>query len=202
MGKSIEMMSRWAWLTICAVLLFWALALGHLLLDTQERLSAAQSELAIAKEHESQTAAQIVQLRDVVADLKSRLSDLDNHADLTTVQMAELENVIASLKSELAEAKKLQGRLDEVTAQSVQLDEALKTANTRLEQKQMHVESLEDELEQAKTSEIWKLLSERTVALDTATAYRQALEKDLAETKAEVKNLKIELDQAKAETSN
>ena len=202
MLKSIEMMSRWAWLTICAILLIWVLGLGYLLVDTQERLSTAQSELAIAKEHASQTAAQMVQTRDAASALKSQLSELGYDANLTNAQMAELRNVITNLKSELAEAKKFQGKLHEANAQAVQLNEALKTANTQLEQKQRRVETLEGELEQAKTSEIWKLLSERTVALDTATAYRQALEKDLAKTKAEIENLKIELDQAKAEASN
>jgi chromosome segregation ATPase len=201
-ARSIEMMSRWAWLTICAILLGWALALGYLLVDTQERLSAAQSELAIAKEHESQAAAQIVQLRDAASALKSQLSELGNHANLTKAQIAELRSVITNLKSELAEAKKLQGKLHEATAQVVHLDEALKTANTQLEQKQRRVEALEDELEQAKTSEVWRLLSERTVALDGATAYRHALEKDLATAKAEIENLKLELGQAKAEAAN
>lgn len=202
MGKGVGMVLRWVWLTVGAVLLGWALALGYLLIDTQERLSAAQSELAIAKEYEGRTAAQIVQLRDAVSGLKSQLSKLSKDAKLASAQTAELRNVITNLKSELAEAKNLKVQLHKATTQSAQLDEALKAANMKLEQKQSRVETLEDELEQAKTSVVWKLLSERTVALDTATAYRQSLEKDLAKTKAEVEALKIELDQAKAEVSN
>ncbi len=198
----IGMIWRWAWLTVCSVLLIGALALGYLLVDTQKQLSSAQDELATAKEYASQTAAQMVQLRNAAIALKSRLSELGGNANLARTQMAELRTVIANLKSELAEAKKFQGRLHEANTQAAQLNEALKIANTRLEQKQRRVETLEHELEQTKTSEIWKLLSERTVALDAATAYRQALEKDLAKTKAEIENLKVELDQAKAEASN
>ncbi len=202
MAKSIEMMSRWAWLTLCAILLGWALALGYLLVDAQERLGAAQSELAIAKKHESQAAEQIVQLKDAASALKSQLSELENDANLTKAQIAELRSVITNLKSELAEAKKLQGKLQEATAQAVHLEESLKTANMQLEQKQRRNEALADELEKAKTSVVWRLLSERTVALDAATAYRHALEKDLAKAKAEIENLKLELDQAKAEAGN
>ena len=198
----IGMIWRWAWLTVFPVLLIWALALGYLLVDTQKQLSSAQDELATAKEHANQTAAQMVQLRDAAIALKSRLSELDGNANLTRTQMAELRTVIANLKSELAEAKKFQGKLHEANTQAAQLNDALKIANTQLEQKQRRVETLEDELKQTKTSEIWKLLSERTVALDAATAYRQALENDLAKTKAEIENLKVELDQAKAEASN
>jgi chromosome segregation ATPase len=200
--KSTEMMSRWAWLTACAILLGCALALGYLLVDTQERLSKAQSELAIAKEHDSQTAAQIVQLKNAASTLKSQLARLGNHANLTKAQIAELRNVIINLKSEIADAQKLQGELHEATAESVRLNEALKTTLTQLKQEQRRVDALEEQLDQAKASDVWKLLSERTVALDAATAYRQALEKDLAKTKTEVENLKIELDQAKAEASN
>jgi len=49
MAESIGIMLRWAWLTICAILLIWTAALGYLLLDERDRLHAAQAELAVAR---------------------------------------------------------------------------------------------------------------------------------------------------------
>lgn len=202
MLESTGMTPRWGWLTICAILLITALPLGYKLFDMRDRLSTMHGELAIAREHVSQTSAKMVKLRNAATKLKSQISELRKQANLTNAQMVELRNVITKLKSELVKAKKLQGNLHEAHAQAVQLNEALKTANTKLLEKQRRIDTLENELEHAKNAEVWKLLSERTVALDKATAYRQALEKDLANAKLEIEGLKIELDEATAAASN
>ena len=202
MPESIGIMSRWAWLTICAILLIWTAALGYLLLDEQDRLRTAQDELAVAREDASQTAAQRDDLREAVSTLSSQLSESRKKSNLTKAEVTKLRDVINDLKSELAEARKFQGRLQEANAQAAQLSEALKTADTELKEERRRVDALEKDLRRATNSEIWRLLSERTVALDGATAYRHALEKDLATAKAEIENLKLELGQAKAEAGN
>ena len=133
----------WVWLTICAILIISALALGYTLFDARVRLSTAQRELAIARENETQTRTLI----------------------------SEFKNAFANLQSDLAEAK------------------------AKLEKQQKREETLKIELENAKTTESWKLLTERTVALDKATAYRRELEKDLAKAKSEIEKLKSELNE-------
>jgi chromosome segregation ATPase len=195
-------MLRWAWLTICAILLIWTAALGYLLLDERDRLRAAQAELAVAREHASQTAAQRDDLREAVSTLSSQLSQSRNKANLTKAKVTKLRDVINDLKSELAEARKSERRLQEANAQAAQLNEALKAADTELAEERRRVDALEEDLQRATTSEIWRLLSERTAALDKATAYRQALEKNLAKAKAEIVDLNAELDQLKEEASN
>jgi peptidoglycan hydrolase CwlO-like protein len=202
MPESIGIMSRWAWLTICAILLIWTAALGYLLLDEQDRLRTAQDELAVAREDASQTAAQRDDLREAVSTLSSQLSESRKKSNLTKAEVTKLRDVINDLKSELAEARKFQGRLQEANAQAAQLSEALKTADTELKEERRRVDALENDLRRATNSEIWRLLSERTVALDKATAYRQALEKDLAKAKAEIDDLNAELDQLEAEASD
>jgi chromosome segregation ATPase len=116
--------------------------------------------------------------------------------------VTKLRDVINDLKSELAEARKSERRLQEANAQAAQLNEALKAADTELAEERRRVDALEEDLQRATTSEIWRLLSERTAALDKATAYRQALEKNLAKAKAEIVDLNAELDQLKEEASN
>ena len=202
MAESIGIILRWAWLTICAILLIWTAALGYLLLNERDRLRAAQAELAVAREHASQTAAQRDDLREAVSTLSSQLSQSRNKANLTKAKVTKLRDVINDLKSELAEARKSERRLQEANAQAAQLNEALKAADTELAEERRRVDALEEDLQRATTSEIWRLLSERTAALDKATAYRQALERNLAKAKAEIVDLNAELDQLKEEASN
>jgi chromosome segregation ATPase len=172
---------RWVWLTMCAILLILALALGYQLRNALTRLSTVHGELAIAREHATQTKAHI----------------------------AELKNIITNLNSELGEAKQFQDKLNEANAQISQLSETLKTAEAELEQKQKRVEALQSELEnakdatdQAKQAELWKRLSDRTVALEKATAYRHRLERDLVKAKSQIRKLNSELKAAKADLAD
>jgi len=172
---------RWVWLIICAILLILALALGYQLRNALARLSTAHGELATAREHATQNKAHI----------------------------AELLNFIINLESELEEAKQFQGKLNEANAQVAQLSETLKTAEAELEEKQKRVEALQSELEnakdatdQAKQAELWKRLSERTVALEKATAYRHRLERDLVKAKSQIRKLKSELKAAEVDVAD
>ena len=148
MPERISAIPVWAWI-VGAVLVIVSIFIGYRMVQTQQHLAAAQSELESAR----QTAETVNAER---KELKTKLDDATSEVKSAQSRLAEAQSVLEAAQSELESAKQT---ADQAKAQVAELEQRAASLTSELQKADGQRIELQTKLDEA-ASEIQRLKSE------------------------------------------
>jgi chromosome segregation ATPase len=156
MPERISTIPAWAWI-VGAVLVIGIILAGYRIVQTQQYLATAQSELESAKEAAEKASAERKELQtkfdaatSEVKSLQSQLAEIQSRLEATQSELESAQQAADQAKSQVSEleqkAASLNSELQKADGQRIELQ-------AKLDQARSEIERLKSELEQAPRAE-------------------------------------------------
>jgi chromosome segregation ATPase len=206
-GRTREMPERisttpaWAWI-VGVLLVIVSIFIGYRVVQTQQHLAAAQSELEGAKQAAEKANAEYKELQtkfdNTTSELKSAESQLAEMRSRLEATQSQLESAKQVTETANAGRKELQTKLDEAASETKSAQSQLAETQSRLEATQSALGSAKQTADQAKAqvAELEKRAASLNSELSKADGQRIELQAKLDEASSEIERLKSELEQA------
>ena len=189
----------WAWI-VGAVLVIVSVFIGYRMVQTQQHLAAAQSELESAKQAAEKANAERKELKtkldDATSEVKSAQSVLAETKSVLEAAQSELERATQAAEKANAQRNEIQIKLDEAELETKSVQSRLAETRSRLEAAQSELESAKQTADQAKAqvAELEQKAASLTSELQKADGQRIELQAKLDEAGSEIQRLKSELE--------
>jgi len=190
MPERTSAIPAWAWI-VGAVLVFVGIFAGYRMVQTQQRLAAAQSELESATRAAEKANAERkelqIKLDEATSEVRSAQSRLVKTQPLLEAAQSALESAKQAAEKANAQRAEIQIKLDEAAAETKSVQSRLAETQSRLEAAQSELESAKQAAEQAKAqvAELEQKAASLKSELQKADGQRIELQSEIERLKSE-----------------